>query len=216
MMTMSHTGKVQYADLFAQLQTIQDELAARLEVCLVLVNPRGREMTLPSGMPLACNRRECSSRHPVCLQSLPGNAEPEITRCPFGLHWTAFPTSLQSNEGDLYLHVGRTATAREIADHLPLLQQLYTLPMAVPVLARREPARAQPDAEPILTVQERKVLACIAAGMTNKEIARRLCISLSTVKSHISSVFKKLALTNRTEATIYALKNGISLEEEDA
>ena len=215
-MTMSHTGKVQYADLFAQLQTIQDELAERLEVCLVLVNPRGREVTLPSGMPLACNRRECTTKYPACLQSLPDHAEPQIARCPFGLHWTAFATSLQSNEGNLYLHAGRTATAGEINAHLPLLQQLYTLPLAVPVVARREPARAQPDADPILTVQERKVLACIAAGMTNKEIARRLCISLSTVKAHISSVFKKLALTNRTEASIYALKNGISLEEEDA
>lgn len=214
-MRMSQTGKAQYADLFAQLQTIQDELAARLEVCLVLVSPRGREVTLPSGMPLACNRRECTAKHPACLQAPAGTAEPKIARCPFGLYWTAFPTTLQSSEGELYLHAGRTATADQIAAHLPLLTELYTLPLAVPVVARKEPARALPDADPILTAQERKVLACIAAGMTNKEIARRLCISLSTVKSHISSVFKKLGLTNRTEATIYALKNGITLEGED-
>lgn len=167
-------------------------------------------------MPLACNRRECTTRHPACLKSLPDAAEPEVARCPFNLHWTAFPTALQSDEGDLYLHLGRTATPEELEAHLPLLQQLYTLPLAVPVVARREPARAQTDADPILTAQERKVLACMAAGMTNKEIARRLCISLSTVKSHISSVFKKLGLSNRTEASVYALKNGISLEGEDA
>jgi len=71
-----------------------------------------------------------------------------------------------------------------------------------------------PDAD-ILTAQERKVLACLAAGMTNKEVAQSLCISLSTVKTHISNIFKKLGITNRTEATIYALKNGISLEKQD-
>jgi DNA-binding CsgD family transcriptional regulator len=214
-MNMSGAGKMQYADVFARLQTVQDELSERLGFCLVLVDRRGGEATLPSGMPLACNRRECTAKRPACLQSPPAQGEPVIARCPFGLYWTALFTSLQSSEGDLYLHVGRTARPEQVAAELPLLREIYTLPFAVPVSARKGSTRAVPDADPLLTAQERKVLACLAAGLPNKEIAQRMCISQSTVKSHISSVFKKLGLTNRTEASVYALKNGISLEAED-
>lgn len=211
---MSIPSAVHNADLFAQLQAIQDELAPILAVCLVLVSAQGREVTLPSGLPLVCNRRECTTKCPPCLQSLPAAADGKIRQCPFGLYWAALPTTLRSGENDLYLHVGRTTVSATVAAHLTLLQHLCTLPLNVPTATRRKSRHPMPDAD-ILTAQERKVLACLAAGMTNKEVAQSLCISLSTVKTHISNIFKKLGITNRTEATIYALKNGISLEKQD-
>jgi DNA-binding CsgD family transcriptional regulator len=57
-----------------------------------------------------------------------------------------------------------------------------------------------------LTPRELVVLAAMADGMTNKLIARRLDISLHTVKFHVESVFRKLGVHNRTEAVAKALE----------
>jgi two-component system response regulator DegU len=61
-----------------------------------------------------------------------------------------------------------------------------------------------------LTPREREVLQCIAQGMSNKEIAVSLYISQKTVKNHISSIFRKLDLTDRTQAAVYAIKQGLA------
>jgi DNA-binding NarL/FixJ family response regulator len=60
-----------------------------------------------------------------------------------------------------------------------------------------------------LTARETEVLGLIAEGMINKEIARTLYISEKTVKNHISNIFKKLNVSDRTQAAIYAIKHNI-------
>ena len=60
-----------------------------------------------------------------------------------------------------------------------------------------------------LATREREVLKLIAEGMINKEIATRLYISEKTVKNHVSNIFRKLNVSDRTQAAIYALKNNI-------
>ena len=65
-----------------------------------------------------------------------------------------------------------------------------------------------------LTARERKVLALIARGLSNREIARELSISEPTVRTHVSNILRKLGLKSRTQAALYALKEGLaSLEE---
>ncbi|MDP9352264.1 MAG: response regulator transcription factor [Chloroflexota bacterium] len=59
-----------------------------------------------------------------------------------------------------------------------------------------------------LTSREIEILDCIARGMSNKEIARSLLISDQTVKNHITSILRKLAVNDRTQAVIYALRRG--------
>jgi len=56
--------------------------------------------------------------------------------------------------------------------------------------------------------REIEILDCIARGMSNKEIARSLTISDQTVKNHITSILRKLAVNDRTQAVIYALRRG--------
>jgi DNA-binding NarL/FixJ family response regulator len=58
-----------------------------------------------------------------------------------------------------------------------------------------------------LTRREMEVLKLVAKGMFNKEIADKLSISEKTVKNHVSSIFKKINVSDRTQAAVYAIKN---------
>lgn len=65
-------------------------------------------------------------------------------------------------------------------------------------------AMRETDGHALLTPRELEVLAALAEGMTNKAIARRLDISLHTVKFHVESLFRKLGARTRTEAVAKA------------
>jgi DNA-binding NarL/FixJ family response regulator len=60
-----------------------------------------------------------------------------------------------------------------------------------------------------LTAREREVLAQIALGRGNREIARSLSVSEKTVKTHVSSVLMKLGVHDRTQAALYAVRRGL-------
>jgi DNA-binding NarL/FixJ family response regulator len=60
-----------------------------------------------------------------------------------------------------------------------------------------------------LTQREYEVLMLIAEGHNNKEIAEELFISEKTVKNHVSNIFRKINVSDRTQAAIYAFKNNI-------
>jgi NarL family two-component system response regulator LiaR len=62
---------------------------------------------------------------------------------------------------------------------------------------------------PLFTHLEIEVLKRAAAGMSNKDIAQKLSISIRTVETHLGSVFNKLGVSSRTEAVVSALKKGI-------
>jgi NarL family two-component system response regulator LiaR len=65
---------------------------------------------------------------------------------------------------------------------------------------------APPSSGDDLTTRERQVLTLLADGLSNTEIAERLVISISTVKSHVSSIITKLGASGRTEAATIALR----------
>ena len=71
----------------------------------------------------------------------------------------------------------------------------------------RAPTREKPI-EP-LTEREREVLGLVAQGKANKEIARQLEISERTVRTHVSNILGKLGLASRTQAALYALREGL-------
>lgn len=61
-----------------------------------------------------------------------------------------------------------------------------------------------------LTKREIQILQFVSKGMLNKEIASVFGISERTVKNHISNIFKKIKVTDRTQAAVYAIKHGIA------
>ena len=65
---------------------------------------------------------------------------------------------------------------------------------------RAAPARPAPQ----LTDREREVLLLVRDGLANKQIARRLGIAERTVKAHLTSVFQRLGVTDRTQAALWA------------
>ena len=72
----------------------------------------------------------------------------------------------------------------------------------------RQPAAAQPPF-PELTDREREILAMIARGRTNQEIADDLVVSLKTVRNHVSNIFAKLQVADRAQAMDVARKAGL-------
>lgn len=67
-----------------------------------------------------------------------------------------------------------------------------------------------PPSEEPLTGREVEVLKLVAQGLQNKEIAEELVISGRTVSTHVSNILSKLHLANRTQAALYALKEGLA------
>jgi DNA-binding NarL/FixJ family response regulator len=81
------------------------------------------------------------------------------------------------------------------------LEQLGGEARVTPGLAGMQPSD--------LTQQERRVLVLIAKGHNNASIAETLDITRNTVKSHLHNIFAKLEVTNRTQAAIWAMRNGL-------
>lgn len=86
----------------------------------------------------------------------------------------------------------------------------YIQPSLIPGLNSRLINRdSDKDKLEMLTKRELEVLILIANGMFNKEIATELNISERTVKNHISNIFKKIDVADRTQAAVFAIKNNL-------
>ena len=83
--------------------------------------------------------------------------------------------------------------------------------MSAAILAAMAEAEPKPPraGETLITSREMQVLLLIAAGRSNKEIARELFVAEKTVKTHVSSILAKLGVADRTQAALYAVREGL-------
>lgn len=88
--------------------------------------------------------------------------------------------------------------------------ETYIQPSLIPALNAKM-IETNKDVEKIksLTKRELDVLKLLAVGMFNKEVGKRLEISERTVKNHVSNIFKKLGVTDRTQAAVFAIRNNL-------
>lgn len=86
----------------------------------------------------------------------------------------------------------------------------FIQPSLIPILNSRLIARdLENQKQDKLSDREIEVLKLVAIGMFNKEIGEKLGISERTVKNHMSSIFKKIECTDRTQAAVFAIRNGL-------
>ena len=105
---------------------------------------------------------------------------------------------------------GRELTAAAIA--------IVALVIGLRLAERRPPTTPSTDAAPAteptadagpLSARQRQILALLAAGRTNKEIARELVVSENTIKTHLANLYAKLGVGRRTEALAEARRQGL-------
>jgi DNA-binding CsgD family transcriptional regulator len=137
-------------------------------------------------------------------------ADPEVERMVWG-------TEIATD------HVGAARSlllARREAEAAPHVEEAARLltawdgwrVRAVEALQRRLGPRSAPVASPTdLTPREREVLALVAEGLTNAELAERLFISPRTAGVHVSNILAKLGMSSRTEAAAWAVRSGIGV-----
>jgi NarL family two-component system response regulator LiaR len=73
----------------------------------------------------------------------------------------------------------------------------------------RQPSDRPPTPDP-LTDREVEVIRLVAEGLGNQDIAERLTVTEATVRAHVSNILSKLHLANRTQAALYALREGLA------
>lgn len=107
-------------------------------------------------------------------------------------------------------------------DLLKAIREVYRGESSLhPTIARKlmremsQPSQLPPAEDP-LTPREMDVLKLVARGMGNQEISEELVISVQTVRTHVSNILRKLHVANRTQAALFALREGIADLEEAA
>ena len=81
---------------------------------------------------------------------------------------------------------------------------------------RQQPPHAPSTRPAVLTEREREVLRLVARGLSNAELAERLCLSHATVKTHVSRVLGKLELHDRAQLVVFAYETGMVVAGTDA
>ena len=136
--------------------------------------------------------------------------------------WIVFPTKADEQKSLEALGAGASAVLSRSADPTEIVAVIRALasgfivlqrPLLVALLdqsaAAAEPSNRDADGTPRLTAREIEVLAALADGASNKEIARRLDISFHTVKFHVAAILDKLEAESRTEEVVKASQLGI-------
>lgn len=115
-----------------------------------------------------------------------------------------------NNGADGYILKNSDARELKQAINIILKGESYVQSCLLPILkSDMNDNRDDKEKLELLTKRENEILIQIADGMLNKEIADHLNISERTVKNHISNIFKKLNVSDRTQAAVFAIKNHI-------
>jgi two-component system, NarL family, response regulator LiaR len=118
-------------------------------------------------------------------------------------------------EAGAHSYLLKTASAEEVTSAIYKAakgESVIASKVADKMMTRFRPQERKPHED--LTTREFEVLKCLGEGMTNLEISEALYIGIKTVKTHVSNILSKLGVADRTQAAIYANRNGILYKKE--
>src|SRR4030043_1184429 len=110
---------------------------------------------------------------------------------------------LKSAKGQDLVEAVRAIRAGESVLHPKIIERLLKQAMA------NAAETVEPKIKDLLSDREMEMLKLLATGMSNKEIAEKLYLSLRTVKAHMSNIFTKMTVASRSEALVEALRKGL-------
>lgn len=119
---------------------------------------------------------------------------------------------MHAMEFDVDGYILKDSESRELKNAIYTIceSRTYIPANMVPLMnSKREQKNADCEKIESLTKRELEVLKLLAVGMYNKEVAQNLAISERTVKNHVSNIFKKLEVTDRTQAAVFAIRNNL-------
>ena len=138
-----------------------------------------------------------------------GLAERALVVTSFGEYRSALPALRAGARGYISKEVDPAALATAVravaAGHVLLGPQVSAALVAQAIHGTGSGPVGQPG--PQLTAREREVLELIAAGHSNREIARSLNLAEKTVKTHVSNILMKLGVADRTQAALWAVRH---------
>jgi DNA-binding NarL/FixJ family response regulator len=109
---------------------------------------------------------------------------------------------LKSARSEVLVNAVRAVHAGEAVLHPTIIAKVLRYGMRVP------PESVEAGASEVLTGREVEILRLAARGLSNKDIAGELFLSVRTVKAHLSNIFNKMGVASRTEAIVKGLREG--------
>ncbi|MGE2832745.1 LuxR C-terminal-related transcriptional regulator [Mycobacterium sp. SMC-4] len=166
------------------LPSLFNTLAAPDSLVLLNINTRDSAMLLQAVF-------EIDARHKVIVMGIAEDEDEVIVACAeagvAGYHLR------NESLDDLLELIGRVAAGESLCS--PRISAILLRRLSM-LAAQREPS----GKELVLTAREVQILRMLELGLSNREIAARLCIAIHTVKNHVHSVLTKLGVSNRAEA----------------
>jgi DNA-binding NarL/FixJ family response regulator len=121
---------------------------------------------------------------------------------------------VHAQTGDRQAATARLRAARALAAEIGNPRRLAEAEAALTELTGPDPAgpaaRSQAGRPENLTGRQAEVLALLAAGLSNKQIAAELYLSTATVERHLATIYRNLGLAGRVEAARFAMENGLA------
>lgn len=210
------------SDIAAQFQTVQDSLAQQFDISISILDYYANAYTIPSNQPLCCFQNQCKVDETVCKSSiLSGIKEsgrylvPVNINCPKGLDIIIIPLGENKSAPIAYLTIGKifisepeelnnfqkaVSCITKVFELLFILLIRGNLVESIPLTSNQT---LNEKGSELLTKREQQVLTMVGTGLSNQAIAKKLFISDSTVKTHITNILAKLHMNNRTELALY-------------
>jgi DNA-binding NarL/FixJ family response regulator len=200
--SMIREGLKQLLELDGDIKVIGE--AGNGEACLQLIEELKPDVVLldinmpqVNGLEVLEQLRESGSKQKVLILTIDNEVEYLMRAVDIGVSGYLLKDSESSvlkraiyavNNGEIYIDSTMT----------PLLKEQRYL---------RDLQKEARSKEKLLSTREIEVLCALAEGLYNKEIASKLMISEKTVKNHVSNIFKKIGVSDRTQAAVYAIRH---------